>query len=60
MVEEQVDIKKMSVVELKALAFDFQVKIQLNQNNLQVVLQELQSRPQEILKKISGENKNGK
>lgn len=39
------DLKKMTVTELKALAFDIINTINVNQSNLRVVNQEIESRP---------------
>lgn len=38
------DITQMSVIELKALAFDTLVTIETNQKNLQIINQEIQKK----------------
>lgn len=39
--------KEMTVTELKAVAFDILVEIERHQKNLQIINQEIASRPQE-------------
>jgi hypothetical protein len=41
---ETVDIKKLSDIEIKALAYDELARLEMCQNNLKVLNQELQSR----------------
>lgn len=48
---ETIDIKKLSDLELKALAYDELAKIELSQNNLRVLNQELNLRAVEAAKK---------
>lgn len=42
------DLKTLSVTELKALAYDFQMLLAQTQQNLQVVAQELKTRQQAV------------
>jgi len=42
------DLTKMSIVELKALAFDIQQDIARSQNNLQIVGQEIEKRLKDV------------
>jgi hypothetical protein len=50
---ETFDIKKLSDVEIKALAYDELAKVELAQNNLRVLNQELAVRAAEAAKKNS-------
>jgi hypothetical protein len=42
--ENQIDITKLSITELKALAFDLLIIVQNTQNNLNLINQEIEKR----------------
>lgn len=52
------DISKLTVIELKALAFDIQQKIKVDQNNLKIVFEEISKRLSDEQKQMENSSHN--
>lgn len=54
------NIKTLTIEQLKALAYDLVVQMKSTENNLRTVEQEMTSRPQEVKPEVKPEVKNDK